>query len=818
MKIRFLSLCLAMVMLLGMIPGAVFASGSELWTDIRSTDFEGTLSTDWTPWSTDYEIGTTTDKAYSGTQSLQVDNNERARFCPTLTSAEYMKAGWYRLSGYVYLNGATASQLSFQVWRMTADDSNAIGGISFSDSSVRLGETDENGWTYFEYDFQHEATQATLCVVFNNNGGSGKTVYFDDVKYTKYLGEGKPALPAKDLSASLTLNDSFAINFKIAADTIAAPVKVEFYNGETLLKTEDVTGITANSSGKYVFSYTGIAPDKMGLAITAKVYDSDDAVVAEGTASVLELCNAYLNSDIPELAMLAMEVLDYGAAAQKYQDQNATDLVNSHITTEFNDVWTMSSSLIFDYEDDLVIGSAPATVAATWSAVGLYLEDRISIRYTFKADSVDGLTAQVTCGDDSWTISEFLSAGEGAYKFYFDGLNPDQMRDNVTVTIMSGNSAVSPSLTYSIESYVADKFAGTDTALKLLLQEMLYYGDAAKAYVAVAKEAALWSDVISLPVTENTMIGSGGFAQKDANVTVANDTGYTDTYSIKTDTSGRVDFTLTGQSTGTGWHRFSGYVKLTAGATMPYFTMWVNTATSSIGTASPSYTYVSEVDENGWSYFYFYINHVAARTDIWQIRTTAAGGSGVYFDDLKYEKYLGDGEPPVEEEPEWKVMFTHDFEDNTNGGFGFVDGTDDWAVETCTRPGSNYALRLGSRGYYCRVGYGATVSDKTTGYYKLSGYVHMGSNTSDPTTVAQKNIATIWIYGTSTTKGYSYMNAKVGEVDANGWCYFEIIYQRTQDNTYHYYRIGDASLGWPVQFDNIQYSYYIGDGTPTVTG
>ena len=73
-----------------------------------------------------------------------------------------------------------------------------------------------------------------------------------------------------EIKVSLTLTDSIAINFKVAADDMdaAAFERMEFYNGETLLDT--VTELPAvDGNGMYVFSYTDIAPHMMGYTVTA---------------------------------------------------------------------------------------------------------------------------------------------------------------------------------------------------------------------------------------------------------------------------------------------------------------------------------------------------------------------------------------------------------------------------------------------------------------------------------------------------------------------------------------------------------------------
>ena len=64
---------------------------------------------------------------------------------------------------------------------------------------------------------------------------------------------------------------------------------------------------------------------------------------------------------------------------------------------------------------------------------------------------------------------------------YFDGYNASQMSDAVYVTAYIGDTAVSNTLRYSIESYAASKM-GENTELTELLCAMMKYGDAAAAF------------------------------------------------------------------------------------------------------------------------------------------------------------------------------------------------------------------------------------------------------------------------------------------------------------------------------------------------
>ena len=75
---------------------------------------------------------------------------------------------------------------------------------------------------------------------------------------------------------------------------------------------------------------------------------------------------------------------------------------------------------------------------------------------------------------------EYISGSD--YYIYFDGLKADQMSDVVYVTVYEGNTAVSNTITYSIESY-AYSMSGQNEKLDNILEAMMKYGNSAAAYV-----------------------------------------------------------------------------------------------------------------------------------------------------------------------------------------------------------------------------------------------------------------------------------------------------------------------------------------------
>ena len=90
---------------------------------------------------------------------------------------------------------------------------------------------------------------------------------------------------------------------------------------------------------------------------------------------------------------------------------------------------------------------------------------------------------KVKSGSQTWEISsESFEATSGGYYVYFNGLNAAQLSDPVFLTAYQGDTAVSNTICYSVESYAYAKQKGPDSKLKDLLDAMMKYGNSAYAY------------------------------------------------------------------------------------------------------------------------------------------------------------------------------------------------------------------------------------------------------------------------------------------------------------------------------------------------
>lgn len=278
--------------------------------------------------------------------------------------------------------------------------------------------------------------------------------------------------------AALVIGDTFELNFKANKNGLDESEYVKPYARVILEgKESKVEGVLEN--GEYVFAYSGIAPHQMDDTIyvvlcaeaRGRIYSSQMY-----SYSVAEYCYNMLETykDDNELRTLLVDLLNYGAAAQTYAGETGT-LVNATLT-DTQKTWASAEPTLTSVANKSFATVANPTV--TWLSAGLNLKDSVVLRLKVSADSVEGLTVKVTGYDDCMTVFEKT---DGGYYIFIKGLTLVQMRDALEITVYNGETAVSNTLKYSIESYASANQSGT---LGALMKAMMKVGDAANAYVA----------------------------------------------------------------------------------------------------------------------------------------------------------------------------------------------------------------------------------------------------------------------------------------------------------------------------------------------
>ena len=308
-------------------------------------------------------------------------------------------------------------------------------------------------------------------------------------------------------AASLTIDNDISLNFKANAGMtnegiLSLPDFSDgaYHNPYAIFRlggyTTKVPGEYDASTGRYVFRLLNILPAWMDEVAEAAIFaQGNDGMLYQSQIiyySVGQYCKNILNRDFSEatertaLSGLLVDLLEYGAMAQRYSDPTIGD--DALVTAPLSSVM---KSWISTYEpecaSDVAIGAAPESEQASWSSGALFLRETIRLRMRFNTTLTEDLTVRITdmSGNLICTVAqEKMYAVTGGYVFFFDEMNVRQMRTPVQMTVYAGDTPVSRTLTYSIQTYAYNAItANEDIHLVNVMKAMLRYGDAATEYV-----------------------------------------------------------------------------------------------------------------------------------------------------------------------------------------------------------------------------------------------------------------------------------------------------------------------------------------------
>ncbi len=308
-------------------------------------------------------------------------------------------------------------------------------------------------------------------------------------------------------SRGLTLRSSVQVNFmveKALFDTYGYTNAYAVFKMKDRYGTENETivntysSITYSGRAYYTFNFSDLAPDLYGNEITATLYaqyNGKDYVSNSITYSVKQYCTNMLSNEAvasndayAELRTLLVDLLNYGAKAQLFTNTNTDNLVNASLT-DTQKAW--GSTTVEEFVSNQQNMDKFEGQLATFTGIGLRLNDAVTPYIKFTANDITDLTLRVTCDGHTWNynVAEELEKEDGVityasgkYEFVLKELGVHQMREAILFTVLKGDEVVSSKFQYSVETY-ASKYADAGDAQAELLIAMMKYGDAAYAYV-----------------------------------------------------------------------------------------------------------------------------------------------------------------------------------------------------------------------------------------------------------------------------------------------------------------------------------------------
>lgn len=310
------------------------------------------------------------------------------------------------------------------------------------------------------------------------------------------IDEGSKLVKEPDLTnfiiktVSLSLESSITMNFKVLKSAV-----VDFDNPYVVFTCggNSVTATEFEEQGDYyVFSYTGISPQLMNDDVAAVLHASYNGIDYASPEKVMSvktyaytMLERYNSDDYAELRTLLVDLLNYGAVSQKYVGYQTDNLVNADLTDEQKS-WGTNTAPTFENIRDYNYKTID-NPTSKWVGSGLVLNNSVTVRAKFTADSIDNKTVVITCGKGTFTYTkdDFVKDKDGNYYVYCDEIFANEMSEEILLTVYDNGVQCSNTMRFSIESYaklVHDSYSGT--VMDELTTAMMRYGNSAKAFGA----------------------------------------------------------------------------------------------------------------------------------------------------------------------------------------------------------------------------------------------------------------------------------------------------------------------------------------------
>lgn len=288
-------------------------------------------------------------------------------------------------------------------------------------------------------------------------------------------------------STQLLLGETLIVRFHV----FVAKEKLESYDSAEMnftLQTE-AGDITATAIPTYpqdgedwcYFDFKGLAPQYMGCNLKAALkLNGTTTLSSQDTYSVLGYCQDLVsaNSNDAKLCALVADLLEYGAAAQKYKGYDVDHLVNAAGN------WTdIDKPLPSVYTDIEMTRAKPVTVNGNASvgfvSAGVYFSNNNKLYFKFRGDE----NTKILINDVEVTVAS-VPEEAGVYVAYTDGISADQLFNTYTVKLYCGDTPVQ-TLEYSVKAYVyAMQQDNVSDEMKALAKALYCYGMSANNYMS----------------------------------------------------------------------------------------------------------------------------------------------------------------------------------------------------------------------------------------------------------------------------------------------------------------------------------------------
>ncbi len=286
-------------------------------------------------------------------------------------------------------------------------------------------------------------------------------------------------LTYKITSASLKLDEDINLVYTATIPEGFTNARMEF---SFMGKTFETTECTVSGEGEYAFTFPRITPQYMGENITATLYadfDGQTYTCVKANYCVRTYCENMLTKypNDAKLRQLVSDLLTYGAAAQNYTGYQTEALVTNGLSLT-PAAYPGLSGLKVSFSGD-------RSDANDWRAAALVLRNSLAVRFTFAADSTDGLIVQCTLNGrvQTFTADDFTACGDGLWYVEFTNIKATEFGDAVTASFCRNGTPTGRTVCYSVNTYICGVQNNTSVPYLAQMMQALYnYGEAARAY------------------------------------------------------------------------------------------------------------------------------------------------------------------------------------------------------------------------------------------------------------------------------------------------------------------------------------------------
>lgn len=286
-------------------------------------------------------------------------------------------------------------------------------------------------------------------------------------------------------SVQATLGDDITMKFLLTKDTSKVDVYVSLtMNGKLQTiqlekPTKKSIKLNGNTVYRYIYQFTGLTPQMLDREFTITAYDKTGILHDSYTYSVLEYCNDLLAQDsvTSETKQVVAELLNYGAAAQKYVGADSSELQDA--------IKQSKIALLTDEPQGKVSTNGTEQIVAG-ATVNFSNVNKIVFAITpenyAKLDSYTIKINDIAVEKSAWVLSGDY------YMWYSDGIKATEFGKPCKLVVTNGSETVQ-TIEISVNAYCSAvyKMSGVPEALKNLVKATYNYGAAAKAYAESSK-------------------------------------------------------------------------------------------------------------------------------------------------------------------------------------------------------------------------------------------------------------------------------------------------------------------------------------------